>query len=86
MSSFTQLVDAITSRAALLEEPPENRADLGYLFIRALRKTVNEVHRGAKADDFTDLTVINLIIMGADEGYTAEEMRDFISQLRNDEN
>ena len=56
MSSFTQLVDTITSRAALLEEPPENRADLGYLFIRALRKTVNEVHRGAKADDFTDLS------------------------------
>lgn len=85
LSSFSQLVNEITSRAVLLQEPQDDRTDLGYLFIRALRKSVHEVQKGASTDDFPELTVINLIMMGAAEGYSAAEMRDFIVQLKSDQ-
>lgn len=85
MSSFTELVDIIRSKAVLLEqENNSNRVDLGVLFIKAIQRTVHEITIGADSDDFADLTVINLIIMGAEEGYDASEMRGFIHKLKED--
>ena len=86
MSSFTQLVDAITQRATELEEAPSGRLALDALFRKALHKTVNEVHKGAEPDDFTALAVINLVIMGADEGHTAKDIKAYITQLRTESN
>ena len=86
MSSFTKLVDAITQRATELEEAPNGRLTLDALFLKALHKTINEVYKGAEPDDFTALAVINLVIMGADEGHTAEDIKAYITQLRTESN
>ena len=87
MSTFNQLIDIIRSKAVLLEqENNDDRLDLGLLFIKSIQKTVREIREGANTDDFADLTVINLIIMGANEGYEADEMRSFIQKLKSDDN
>lgn len=86
MSTFNQLIDVIRSKAVLLEqENNDDRLDLGLLFIKSIQKTVREIREGANTDDFADLTVINLIIMGANEGYEADEMRSFIQKLKSDD-
>lgn len=87
MSTLNKLIDAIRAEASfLLEQNQEDsRVDLGVLFVKALRKTLREIGKGADTNDFSELTVINLIIMGAEEGYSADEMRAFIQKLKSDE-
>lgn len=86
MNNFEKLVTMIASRDALIQEVEDDRLDLAFLFIKALRKSVREVSfGGANPLDFADLTVVNLIILGAEEGYSANEMREFIVQLKNDD-
>lgn len=83
MSTLSDLIDAIRSKAVLLDqENNDDRLDLGALFMKAIQKTVREITKGADTDSFADLTVINLIIMGAEEGYGADEMRVFINELK----
>lgn len=85
MSSFNQLIDVIRSKSALINQESDDRTDLGVLFMQAVKKTVHEITEGADTYDFSDLTVVNLIIMGANEGYDASEMREFIHKLKFDE-
>lgn len=85
-SGFNELISLIRSKAVLLEEQYDDpRVELGVLFMRAIQKTVREINEGANSEDFSDLTVINLIIMGANEGYEADEMRSFINKLKTDD-
>lgn len=85
-SSLNDLIDAIRSRSALINEGlDDNRADLGDLFIKSIRKTMKEIRHGADSDDFSELVVVNLIIMGSNEGYSSEEMKDFVMNLKSDD-
>lgn len=83
-NSFQDLVNVIRSKSALISDKADDREDLGVLFMKSLRKTVVEIQNGANSEEFADLTVINLIILGDKEGYSAEEMREFIEDLKND--
>lgn len=81
--SLNDLIDAIRSRSALINhELNDNRVDLGELFMKSIRKTMKEIRHGANSDDFSELVVVNLIIMGSNEGYSAEEMKDFVMDLK----
>ena len=83
--SLNYLIDAIRSRSSLInEELNDDRVDLGDLFIKSIRKTMKEIRHGANSDDFSELVVVNLIIMGSNEGYTSEEMKDFVMNLKSD--
>lgn len=85
MSRLNDLVTAILEEADRIQHSEEDsRLDLSVLLIRAIEKTMVGIKRGANSEDFQDLTVINLIIMGAQEQYTTEEMRVFISELKTD--
>lgn len=84
-NSFQDLVNVIRSKSALISEKVDDREDLGVLFMRSLRKTVVDIQNGANSEEFADLTVINLIILGDKEGYSPEEMREFIEDLKNDD-
>lgn len=84
-ASLNDLIDAIRSRSSLInEELNDDRVDLGDLFIKSIRKTMKEIRHGANSDDFSELVVVNLIIMGSNEGYTSEEMKDFVMNLKSD--
>jgi len=83
--SFHDLINVILTKSALISQKTDDREDLGVLFMKALKKTVIEVQNGANSDEFSDLTVINLIILGDKEGYSAEEMRFFIEELKSSE-
>lgn len=85
MSGLNDLISTIRSRSALIsEEFSDNRTDLSELFIRSIKKTLREIHHGADSDDFSDLVVVNLIMMGAETGYSADEMRVFVLALKAD--
>lgn len=82
-NSLNDLIDALRSRSALIEQDvDDDREDFAVLFMKALRKTVIEVQRGANNDEFAELTIINLIIMGDKEGYSADEINNFVQQLK----
>lgn len=82
-NSLNDLIDVLRSRSALIEQDAEDdREDFAVLFMKALRKTVIEVQRGANNDEFAELTIINLIIMGDKEGYSADEINNFVQQLK----
>lgn len=85
MSSFNTLLDVIRAKSALLRETEDEREDMGALFLRAITRTNLDIRHGADADDFPDLVVVNLIILGTREGYDAPEMAEFIQQLKSDE-
>lgn len=80
--SFSDLIDTIRAKSILISQKTDDREDLGVLFMKALKKTVIEIQKGAKSEEFSDLTVINLIILGDKEGYSADEMRGFIEELK----
>lgn len=80
--SFSDLIDAIRAKSILISQNTDEREDLGVLFMKALKKTVIEIQNGANSDEFSDLTVVNLIILGDKEGYSADEMREFIQELK----
>lgn len=93
-SSLSDLINAITARSSLIDESlaDDDRAELSSLFMDSIRKTKREIRYSEKRsfgnkapDDFSDLVVVNLIILGAEEGYSAEEMRDFVMDLKSDD-
>lgn len=91
-SSLNDLFTVIVSRSYELSKKEDNRMPLTILFRKAIKKTMKEMRYGEKrdlkldlSDDFSDLVVINLIIMGAEESYTADEMRGFILSLKNND-
>ena len=85
-SRLGDLVGAILQEAARINQSEEDtRTELSVLLIRAIEKTMVEIKRGANSEDFQDHTVINLIIMGASEDYTADEMKLFIADLKSEE-
>ena len=84
MSSFDELLKTIRSKSVLIAMESDGRIELGALFLRAIRQTMMEIHRGAESDDFADLVIVNLIILGAKEGYKVSEIKDFIEQLKSE--
>ena len=84
MSSFDELLKTICSKSVLIATESDGRIELGTLFLRAIRQTMMEIHRGAESDDFADLVIVNLIILGAKEGYKVSEIKDFIEQLKSE--
>lgn len=84
MSSFDELLKTIRSKSVLISTESDGRIELGALFLRAIRQTMMEIHRGAESDDFADLVIVNLIILGAKEGYKVSEIKDFIEQLKSE--
>ena len=84
MSSFDELLKTIRSKSVLIATESDGRIELGALFLRAIRQTMIEIHRGAESDDFADLVIVNLIILGAKEGYKVSEIKDFIEQLKSE--
>jgi hypothetical protein len=83
MSKLVSLISAIKTEVDRINQSEEDtRTPLASLLIRSIDKTMVEIKRGANSEDFPDLTVINLIIMGAQEGYAAGEMRGFIEELK----
>lgn len=84
MSSFDELLKTIRSKSVLIATESDGRIELGALFLRAIRQTMMEIHRGAESDDFADLVIVNLIILGAKEGYKVSEIKGFIEQLKSE--
>ena len=84
MSSFDELLKTIRSKSVLIATESDGRIELGALFLRAIRQTMMEIHRGAESDDFADLVIVNLIILGAKEGYKVSEIKDIIEQLKSE--
>lgn len=82
LSTIAELVAHIRSRAAV--EQDDERPALAALFFDAIHETIRELSLSSSNDDFKDLTVLNFILKGADEGYSKSELKVFIAQLKSD--
>jgi hypothetical protein len=81
-SSLVDLVELIRSRAEeILEYSHDDRTPLEELFEKSIKKTMDDIKRGANSDDFADLVVITMIIEAAKEGYSASRIKKFVDFL-----
>lgn len=85
MSKLNNLISAIRDEVERInQEESDTRTPLSSLLIRSIDKTIIEIKRGALSEEFQELTIINLIIMGDHEKYSTEEMRAFIEELKSE--
>lgn len=83
LSSISALLAAIQERAAeIAPETGEKRHTLVVLLIMSFLDAMEEIRQGAEFDEFQDLAVLNLLIRGTEEGYTADELKKFVKSLK----
>lgn len=84
-SSIADFVKALQLEALEIERKKnstlDERTSMGELFREALDKSIEEISHGANVHDFYLLTVANLVVIAAQEGYTAAEIKPFLDQL-----
>lgn len=88
MSKLQELINAIkdeSDRVTQESESLNSRSSLDSLLVLAIQKTMVEIKKGAKPEEFTDLTVINFIIMADKEGYSTKEISVFVKDIQSGE-
>ncbi len=87
LSTLSQLFLQIQEHADAISSIQTNSKEpLVSLLIRSFLDAMEEIKLGVDFEDFSDLAVLNLIIRGAEEGYTNEEIQQFVSTLQKDLN
>lgn len=85
LSTLGQLFAEIQSRADSISSVDERgKRPLVTLLIMAFLDAMEEIRMGVDFEEFSDLAVLNLIIRGAEEGYSNEEIQDFVQGLQSD--
>ena len=89
MSKLTDLVSAI-AEIQKERETEEDRLEEKYdfelssLFIRAIKKTNREIKLGLDTDLFTDLVVVNFLVLAAQKKLPIERVERFVEQLKSE--
>ena len=85
MSSLDDLYQYIQQQTAANIGPDDDRVSLMELFSRALRETSLAISKGYEhSDRFSEMAVVNLILLANHEGYDTDEMSVFIQKLKTD--
>lgn len=66
------------------EQNPERR-NLVDILADGISKSLKEIRAGGKAQEFKDSAVIHLLVDGSKEGYSYEELRDFVQLITDKE-
>ena len=82
LSTIAQLFIEIQKRAQEISINSENRVGIDSLFVQAIALAMDEIRRGADAEEFQDLAVLNLLSKAYEEGYAPEEIRGFVASLK----
>ncbi len=54
------------------------------LLIMSFLDAMEEIRMGGDFEEFSDLAILNLIMRGADEGYSNDEIHAFVRSLQRD--
>lgn len=83
LTSVNSLLSAIKRRSVEIakQADKDSRKSLEELFVEALHLSVREY---IDVDDFEDYVIINFIIKAHKQGYAVNEMRSFLSSLKNE--
>ncbi len=85
LSTLGQLFAEIQSRADEISSgETRGKRPLVTLLIMAFLDAMEEIRMGVEFEEFSDLAVLNLIIRGAEEGYSNEEIHEFVLSLQRD--
>lgn len=86
-NNFQDLVNIIHDKYNSLNDfsVDSSKKSLNDVFFHAMQKSVQEIGHGADSADFAELTIMNFIIMGDSEGYQPEDLKSFISELKNND-
>jgi hypothetical protein len=86
VSQLDDIIAAVRHRAAAISERDEQfRPDLGALLVSAIGTAMLEIRRGAPSDEFKELTVLHFIQLGDQAGYTSDELRPFLQDVKTGE-
>lgn len=85
MANIDDLIKTIQSRAVELHERSSALDDLDSIFENAVHKTMEEIHRSKDNSAFSELVIINFILMGDKKGYSVDQLKNFLQMLRQDD-
>ena len=83
LSTLGQLFAEIHARADEIAADGVKKP-LTSLLILSFLDAMEEIRFGAEFDEFSELAVLNLIIRGAEEGYSNEDIQEFVRSLKGD--
>lgn len=82
LSTIGALFEALQERANEVSPDSTKKHSLVVLLITSFLDAMEEIRLGADFEQFQDLAVLNLIIHGAEEGYSTEELKKFVMSLK----
>ena len=86
MSKLDELINLIRDEANINSKDNDNtvskRTILNSLLLQAINTTMLEIKNGVNSEEFSELVVINLIIVAAEENYPAAEIHEFIEEIK----
>lgn len=80
MVDLERLMAALSDEVILRQESDKTE-ELSEVFLESIQKTLREIKTGADSDDFSDLSVINFIILADSLGYDHREISNFVKSL-----
>lgn len=85
LSTLGQLLAEIQARAdEIASNDGKGKRPLVTLLIMAFLDAMEDIKHGGEFDEFADLAILNLIVRGAEEGYSNEEIHAFVRSLQRD--
>lgn len=85
LSTLGQLLSEIHARSReITEASGRGKRPLMTLLIMSFLDAMEDIKQGGEFDEFADLAILNLIVRGAEEGYSNEEIHTFIRSLQDE--
>lgn len=85
LSTLGQLLAEIHARADEISlADGRGKRSLTTLLIMSFMDAMEDIKLGGEFDEFADLAILHLIMRGAEEGYSNEEIHTFVRSLQND--
>ena len=84
-ATLGQLIKELKARRDEVAQGPngDKKPLLAHLFL-AFTDANEEIRMGADFDAFVDIAMLNLILRGAEDGYSNDEIHGFVRKLQED--
>lgn len=84
-STLHELVEIIRTKSSMTKLRELSEYDsLVDLLYKSIQEAMKEVSNGADPRDFGDITIVNLLLLGASKNFPTDEISEFIFQLQSD--
>ena len=83
LSTLGQLFEELSARAKEISQGDSaGRTPLVTLLLLSFMDAMEEIRLGADFDEFADMAILNMIVRGNEEGYSRDELQEFVRSLQ----